>query len=87
MKLYCEASGNGQLIYTANSLMSMNQQELIRIDEVNLLEKVDGCTQIIPLDKFNKFKLKPLLSLMRNYLDGRIGARPGEITIKDIADL
>lgn len=87
MKLYCEAHGNGQLIYTANSLMSMNQQEIVRVDEVNLLEKKDGITNVITLDRFSKFKLKPLLSLMRNFLDGRLGGRPGEVSAEDIAEI
>ena len=77
MKYYCETEGFGQLIYTTNSLMTMNQQEMTRLDEVNLLEKKDGSTQVCPLDKFPNIKI--FLSLERNYLDGRFGCRPGMI--------
>ena len=77
LKYFCETEGTGQLIYTTNSLMTMNQQEMTRLDEVNLLEKENGSTQVIALDKLPK--IKTLLSLERNYLDGRFGGRPGMI--------
>ena len=77
LKYYCETESFGQLIYTSNSLMTMNQQEMTRVDEINLLEKKDGSTRIIALDKFTK--IKNPLSLERNYLDGRFGGRPGMI--------
>lgn len=78
MKYYCDKAGNGQLVYMSNSLMTMNQQEMTRLDEVNLLEKKNGCSQIIALDKLPNIKTH--LSLERNYLDGRFGGRPGMIT-------
>lgn len=81
IKYYCESDGLGQLIYTTNSLMTMNQQEMTRLDEVNLLEKKNGSTQIIALDKLPN--IKTLLSLERNYLDGRFGGRPGIITVEE----
>lgn len=81
MKYYCETEGFGQLIYTTNSLMTMNQQEMTRMDEVNLLEKKDGSTQVCALDKFPN--IKTYLSLERNYLDGRFGCRPGMILEED----
>ena len=80
LKYYCETDGCGQLIYTTNSLMTMNQQEMARLDEVNLLEKRDGCTRVIALDKLPK--IKTLLSLERNYLDGRFGGRPGQVSVE-----
>lgn len=83
LKYYCEFEGNGQLIYTTNSLMTMNQQEMTRMDEVCLLEKKDGSTQTIPLDGFPN--IKSMLSLERNYLDGRFGGRPGIIAV-DVPD-
>lgn len=79
LKYYCESDGNGQLIYTANSLMTLNQQEMTRMDEVCLLEKKEGSTQTIPLDGFPN--IKSMLSLERNYLDGRFGGRPGIIEV------
>lgn len=84
LKYYCETETNGQIIYTANTLMTMNQQEMIRLDEVNLLEKKDGSSQIIALDKLPN--IKTLLSLERNYLDGRFGGRPGLISVDSLAD-
>lgn len=77
LKYYCETESFGQFVYTTNSLMTMNQQEMTRLDEVNLLEKKNGSTQVIALDKLPK--IKTLLSLERNYLDGRFGGRPGMI--------
>lgn len=82
MKFYCETEGCGQLFYMTNSLTTMNQQELARPDEVNLLEKKDGATVSIALDRLPK--VKTLLSLERNYLDGRFGGRPGVFTSEDI---
>lgn len=84
LKYFCESTANGQLIYTTNSLMTMNQQEMTRLDEVNLLEKKDGSTQIIALERFPG--IKTLLSLERNYLDGRFGGRPG-IPMDEESDL
>lgn len=83
LKYYCETESNGQIIYTANTLMTMNQQEMTRLDEVNLLEKKDGSSQIIALDKLPN--IKTLLSLERNYLDGRFGGRPGLISAESLA--
>lgn len=82
MKFYCETEGSGQLVYTTNSLVTMNQQEMTRLDEVNLLEKKNGVTVNNALDRFPK--IKTLLSLERNYLDGRFGGRPGIFTSEDI---
>lgn len=82
MKFYCETEGCGQLFYMTNSLITMNQQELTRPDEVNLLEKKDGTTMCIALDRLPR--VKTLLSLERNYLDGRFGGRPGIFTSEDI---
>lgn len=81
LKYFCESESNGQVIYTTNSLMTMNQQEMTRLDEVNLLEKKEGSTKIIALDSFPN--IKTLLSLERNYLDGRFGGRPGLISRKE----
>lgn len=80
VKFFCESVSKGQLIYTTNSLMTMNQQEMTRLDEVNLLEKKNGSTHVIALDKLPN--IKTLLSLERNYLDDRFGGRPGIISLE-----
>lgn len=82
MKFYCETEGCGQILYTTNNLITMNQQEMVRLDEVNLLEKKDGATRNNALDGFPN--IKTMLSLERNYLDGRFGGRSGTFSTEDI---
>ena len=84
-KMYLETTTKGQLIYTANNVATMNQQEMTRVDEIHLLEKQDGKTKVINLDRFSKLKIKQLLSLERNYLEGRFGGRPGKVEATDLS--
>lgn len=63
----------GQLIYTTHETALLNQQELLRADEVWFAEKVDGSTQMYSL---NDFKIHRTISIENGYLMGRFGAIP-----------
>ncbi|GHT78293.1 transporter [Bacteroidia bacterium] len=77
LQYYASNKSNGQLIFTTHTTKLLNQQELLRPDEVWLTEKSDGSTKMYSL---NDFKLHNTLSLENGYLDGRYGAVP---TIND----
>ena len=73
VKFFGESKSNGQLIYTTHETSLLNQQELLRPDEVWFVEKVDGCTKMYSL---NDFKIHKTISIENGYLDGRFGAIP-----------
>lgn len=73
LKYFGVISSKGQLIYTTHSTLLINQQELLRPDEIWLTEKIDGNTRMYSI---NDFKLHNTINLENGYLDGRFGAVP-----------
>lgn len=73
IRYFGKSQTQGQLIYTTHETALLNQQELLRTDEVWLTEKVDGVTKMYSL---NDFKIHKTLSIENGYLDGRFGAIP-----------
>jgi AAA15 family ATPase/GTPase len=76
-----EHEPNGQLIFTTHTTKLLNQQELVRPDEIWLTEKSEGSTKMYSL---NDFKLHNTLNIENGYLDGRYGAVPviDELSVK-----
>lgn len=73
IKYFGESKTAGQLIFTTHETPLLNQQELLRADEVWFTEKKSGETQMYSL---NDFKYHKSLSIENGYLDGRFGAIP-----------
>jgi hypothetical protein len=73
LKYYADNKTNGQLIFTTHTTQLLNQQELVRPDEVWLTEKTDGNTQMYSL---NDFKIHNTLNIENGYLVGRYGGIP-----------
>ena len=73
IKFFGNSETNGQLIFTTHETPLLNQQELLRADEVWFTEKKSGETQMYSL---NDFKYHKSLSVENGYLDGRFGAIP-----------
>lgn len=66
-------SSKGQLIYTTHETALLDQQHLLRADEVWLTEKIFGVTKMYSL---NIFKIHKTISIENGYLEGRYGAIP-----------
>jgi AAA15 family ATPase/GTPase len=73
LKFYANTKSNGQLIFTTHTTKLLNQQELVRPDEIWLTEKSEGNTRMYSL---NDFKLHNTLNIENGYLDGRYGGIP-----------
>ncbi|MDR1199543.1 MAG: ATP-binding protein [Prevotellaceae bacterium] len=73
IRFYANNKSNGQLIFTTHTTKLLNQQELVRPDEIWLAEKSEGDTKMFSL---NDFKLHNTLNIENGYLDGRYGAVP-----------
>ena len=73
IKYFGNSETKGQLIFTTHETPLLNQQELLRADEVWFTEKKSGETQMYSL---NDFKYHKSLSIENGYLDGRFGAIP-----------
>ncbi|MCL2311325.1 MAG: ATP-binding protein [Firmicutes bacterium] len=73
LKFYANNKSDGQLIFTTHTTNLLNQQELLRPDEIWLTEKLDGNTRMYSL---NDFKLHNTLNIENGYLDGRYGGVP-----------
>jgi AAA15 family ATPase/GTPase len=73
IRFYANNESNGQLIFTTHTTRLLNQQELVRPDEIWLTEKSEGNTKMFSL---NDFKLHNTLNIENGYLDGRYGAIP-----------
>jgi AAA15 family ATPase/GTPase len=73
LRLYANNKANGQLIFTTHTTKLLNQQELLRPDEIWFVEKKEGNTKMYSL---NDFKLHNTLNIENGYLDGRYGAIP-----------
>ena len=83
LKFYANNKSNGQLIFTTHTTKLLNQQELVRPDEIWLTEKIEGSTRMYSL---NDFKLHNTLNIENGYLDGRYGGVPviEEISLTDV---
>lgn len=84
IKFFGDSKANGQLIFTTHETSLLNQQELLRPDEVWMIEKIDGASRMYSL---NDFKIHKTLSLENGYLDGRFGAIPFLGTVDLLEDL
>ena len=73
IKYFSEMETKGQLIFTTHETELLNQQEIMRPDEVWFTEKRNGCTQMYSL---NDFKLHNTINIRNGYLEGRFGAVP-----------
>jgi len=73
MKFFSEIKTKGQLIFTTHETELLNQQELMRPDEVWFTEKRNGNTHLYSL---NDFKLHNTINIKNGYLEGRYGAIP-----------
>ena len=80
LQYYGKMPSKGQLIYTTHNTHLINQQELLRPDEIWLTEKQNGNSKMYSI---NEFKIHNTINLENGYLDGRFGAVPllGEFTI------
>ena len=72
------------MIFTTHETALLNQQELLRPDEVWMIEKLEGTSRMYSL---NDFKIHKTLSLENGYLDGRFGAIPFLGTIDLLKDM
>jgi len=70
IKYYSQNDSNGQLIFTTHSTHLLNQQVLIRPDEVWLTEKEEGNSKMYSL---NDYKIHHTINIENGYLDGRYG--------------
>jgi AAA15 family ATPase/GTPase len=73
MEFFGRQKTKGQLIYTTHETMLLNQQKLMRPDEVWFVEKKQGNSSIYSL---NDFKEHNTINVVNGYLQGRYGAIP-----------
>ena len=73
IRYFGDSQTQGQLIYTTHETALLNQQELLRTDEIWLTEKAEGVTKMYSL---NDFKIHKTLSIENGYMDGRFGGIP-----------
>lgn len=75
---FSKVKSNGQIIFTTHLTNLLNQQELLRPDEIWLAEKDHGNTKMYSI---NDFKIHNTINIENGYLSGRFGAIPeiGEI--------
>jgi AAA15 family ATPase/GTPase len=78
IRFYSNQQTNGQLIFTTHNTKLLNQQELVRPDEIWLTDKQEGSTRMYSL---NDYKIYNTLNIENGYLDGRYRGIPeiGEI--------
>jgi AAA15 family ATPase/GTPase len=73
LQFYGNKQSKGQLIFTTHTTRLLNQQELLRPDEIWLTEKENGNSKMYSI---NDFKIHNTINLENGYLDGRYGAVP-----------
>jgi len=73
IKFFSKLETKGQLIYTTHDPELLNQQEVLRPDEVWFTEKDKGTTRMYSL---NEFKLHHTINIQNGYLAGRYGGIP-----------
>lgn len=75
-------SAKGQLIFNSHEDFIMDEK-IIRQDELWLMEKRDGASDLFPLSDFPNVRFD--LNLRKNYLNGKFGAVPFENTPPEFA--
>lgn len=73
LRYFSEKETKGQLIFTTHDTHLLNQQELLRPDEMWLAEKENGNTKMYSI---NDFKIHHTINIENGYMDGRFGAIP-----------
>ncbi|RPH33546.1 MAG: ATP-binding protein [Bacteroidales bacterium] len=73
LQFYSNTKSKGQLIFTTHTTKLLNQQELLRPDEIWLTEKENGNTRMYSI---NDFKIHNTINIENGYLSGRFGAIP-----------
>lgn len=73
IKLVGQIESKGQLIFTTHEDYLLDQHEILRPDEIWLVDKKDGVSQLYSL---NEFKLHKTLSIQKGYMDDRFGGTP-----------
>lgn len=66
---------NAQLLFTTHNLALMNSNKM-RKDQLWLVEKQDGVSELISLDEFSSSQLKNNSPFAKWYYDGRLGGLP-----------
>ena len=66
---------NAQLLFTTHNLALMNSKKM-RKDQLWLIEKIDGVSELISLDEFASSQLKNDSPFAKWYYDGRLGGLP-----------
>lgn len=73
LQFFGTKQSKGQLIFTTHTTILLNQQELLRPDEIWLTAKENGNSKMYSI---NNFKIHNTINLENGYLDGRYGAVP-----------
>ncbi|MBQ7181034.1 MAG: ATP-binding protein [Bacteroidaceae bacterium] len=73
VRFYAESSSTGQLIFTTHETRLMNQQLLMRVDEMWKVEKHYGSSL---LSSFNDYKIHGTINVEHGYREGRYGGIP-----------
>ena len=73
VKYYSNHRSNGQLIYTTHLSKLMDQQQLLRLDEYWIADKVGGQTQMRSL---SEYAIHNTIKIEHGYLQGRYGGVP-----------
>lgn len=73
IKLFMNSESKGQLIFTTHDNTLMDQQTLLRPDEIWFVDKKDGVSEMYSL---NDFRIHNTMSAERGYRENRFGANP-----------
>ncbi len=73
VRYYAESHSTGQLIFTTHETRLMNQQLLMRVDEMWKVEKQGGTSS---LSSFNDYKIHATINVEHGYREGRYGGIP-----------
>lgn len=73
IRFYAESNSTGQLIFTTHETRLMNQQLLMRVDEMWKVEKKYGSSV---LSSFNDYKIHGTINVEHGYREGRFGGIP-----------
>lgn len=72
---YSTHKTNGQLIFSTHLTKFLNQQELVRLDEVWNIAKKEGNSYMY---SFNEYNIHNTINIENGYLDGRYGYTPSK---------
>lgn len=73
VRFFGKQQTKGQLVFTTHEDYLLDQRELLRPDEIWILDKKNGVTRLYSL---NSFKLHKTLSVQNGYMEGRYGGVP-----------